>query len=87
MEIETDPKSRRRRHIALEFCVKPRLNGIYKYIIVDFTKPPRPARFQRAMKQIPTDRSSCFSHFVHYTIVTIEMNKVLYRLCITGFGM
>lgn len=79
MEIEKDrnicKSPNRMRRLPTEPCVKPRYNETYLRVYnCDFIKPPRPDRFQRAMKQIYRP-SKVLSHFVHYTIVTTEIAK------------
>lgn len=53
-----------------ERCLVPRRNETYlKVYNCDSIKPPRPERFQRAMKQLYRP-DYVLSHFVHYSTVT-----------------
>jgi hypothetical protein len=78
MEVLDDPTacksaSRRKKRLPEEPCVTPRRNETFLRVYnCDYIKPPRPDRFQRAMKQIYRP-AFVLSHFVHYSTVTTSM--------------
>lgn len=57
-------------------CLEPRKNATYLQVYnCEFIRPPKPERFERAMKQIyRTDYVQ--SHFVHYSTVTKDVSRL-----------
>lgn len=58
--------------LPVEPCVGPMKNKTFLQMYnCDYTRPPKPDRFHRAMKQIYRP-SFVLSHFVHYSTVTTD---------------
>lgn len=61
---------------AAEPCIGPRRNETFLHVYnCEFIRPPRPDRFERAMKQIYRP-SYVFNHFVHYSTVTADIARL-----------
>ena len=59
-----------------ERCIGPRQNETFLHVYnCEFIRPPRPHRFERAMKQIYRP-SYVLSHFVHYSTVTADIARI-----------
>jgi hypothetical protein len=70
---ETCIKPKAFRRLPLDSCLVPQPNTTFLQVYnCDYIKPPRPERFERAMKQI-YQPSFVLSHFVHYSTVTQPM--------------
>jgi len=82
MEVMNDPdgtrcrfQSHRRERRNTDPCLVPRRNETFLRVYnCDYIKPPRPERFERAMKQIYRP-AFVPSHFVHYSTVTSDMAR------------
>lgn len=61
--------------LPVEPCVGPMKNKTFLQVYnCEYIRPPKPERFDRAMKQIYRP-SYVLSHFVHYSTVTIDMRS------------
>ncbi|VEU36348.1 unnamed protein product [Pseudo-nitzschia multistriata] len=73
--IDPEEIERKRRGLPVEPCVGPMRNKTFLQVHnCDFIRPPKPQRFQRAMKQIYRP-SFVLLHFVHYSTVTTAMTQ------------
>lgn len=71
-----DPSKRKNKRFEAEPCVVPRKNETFlRTYNCEYIRPPRPDRFQRAMKQIYRP-SHVWNHFVHYATVTQDVARL-----------
>jgi hypothetical protein len=74
-QSQCKPESRRKNSSPLDPCLVPRRNETFLRVYnCDYIQPPRPDRFQRAMKQIYRP-SFVLSHFVHYSTITTDIAR------------
>lgn len=72
---DRDDVAKSKLQLPVEPCVGSMENKTFLQIYnCEFIRPPKPMRFQRAMKQIYRP-SFVLSHFVHYSTVTTDMGR------------
>lgn len=73
--VDTDDMDKRKRRLPTEPCVGQMKKKTFLQVYnCEYIRPPKPKRFERAMKQIYRP-SFVLSHYVHYSTITKAMDE------------